>query len=487
MSSRTPEQTQPDRPWSLTARLTLFYTVCTFVVLAVSAGLLYEMLAHSIAKEQRHRLSDTVQVLRSILAERPDALASLEEEVTWETQVTKYARYYLRILDERGRVLIETPGKGSLLKQAPFPPPAPVGALPKTVRTWTSPNGKPFALTSAWAAGRAPGQRHVIQIALNTTRDTDLLSDYLEDLAAVVVLGTLLSAGIGLLIVRRGLRPLNEITGVAQRITADRLHERVERARWPRELKTLATAFDEMLVRLEDSFARLSQFSADIAHELRTPINNLMGEAEVALSRSRTSDEYRQVLESSIEECRRLSRLVEELLFLARADRAETRIERVELDARRELQAVREFHELVASEKSIAVTCEGGAILNADPILFRRAVSNLLSNALQYTPSGGEVTLSAANRADGSTEITVRDTGIGIAPEHLPKIFDRFYRGDPARSGGSQGTGLGLAIVKSIMSLHGGAVTAQSTPGQGTTVTLVFPPHADGQTPRPPR
>ncbi len=271
------------------------------------------------------------------------------------------------------------------------------------------------------------------------------------------------------------MRPLKEITASVQSVKVSRLHERIGKAAWPRELTALAAAFDEMLERIEDSFTRLSRFSADLAHELRTPISNLIGEAEIAHSRSRTQEEYRHVLESSLEEYGKLSRMMESLLFLARAESAQTGVERSRLDARKEIEAVREFYDAMAEEQNVKVTCRGNATLAADPMFFRRALSNLLSNALQYTPPGGTIMISAEQLYDRSVEIKVSDTGSGIAPDHLPKIFDRFYRTDPARARYREGAGLGLAIVKSILDLHGGSVSIHSEPHNGTTAILWFP------------
>ena len=275
------------------------------------------------------------------------------------------------------------------------------------------------------------------------------------------------------------LRPLARITKVTQRISANRLNERVTAGRWPAELSALAGEFDAMLDRLEDAFTRLTQFSADLAHALRNPINNLRGEAEVALARARSPEEYQQILASSLEEYERLSRLIDGLLFIARAEDSRTAIERTRFESRRELDAVREFYEALAAEHDVAVTCEGEAGLTGDPALFRRAVSNLLANALKHTPAKGCVTLSACGLAGGAVEIKVRDTGDGIAAAHLPKAFDRFFQVDPSRDQTSRGVGLGLAIVQSIMRLHGGAASIESTVGRGTTVTLAFPAPPD--------
>jgi two-component system heavy metal sensor histidine kinase CusS len=336
---------------------------------------------------------------------------------------------------------------------------------------------RPYLLISAQTANLNHEPR-VIQMALDISREDALLADYRHKLGLALLFGLLSSAAIGARVAHRGLRPLEEITRTVQRITARQLHERIESRRWPSELMSLAEAFDQMLARLEDSFTRLSQFSADLAHELRTPLNNLMGEAEVALSHPRSEAEYREVLESSLEECGRLSRMVDSLLFLARADNDQVPLEFSRLEVRKELEAIREFYEAAAEEQDVAVQCEGDAMLEADPILFRRAVTNLLANALRHTPAGGRIRLAVAHSdGTGGVEVGISDTGRGIGPEHLPKVFDRFYRADPARSSDSHSTGLGLAIVQSILAMHGGTVSIHSQPGQGTTVILHFPAH----------
>jgi two-component system, OmpR family, heavy metal sensor histidine kinase CusS len=227
-----------------------------------------------------------------------------------------------------------------------------------------------------------------------------------------------------------------------------------------------------MLDRLEDSFTRLSQFSADLAHELRTPIGNMLGEAQVALTRERSSEEYRSVIESTAAECERLSGIIDNLLFLARAESAEQQIERSLFNARDALEKIASFYQTAAEDRRVNIECSGEGQIFADPALFNRALSNLIDNALRFTTDGGNIHI-AISTHDGRTEVSVRDTGAGIAPEHLPRVFDRFYRGDASRS--SAGTGLGLALVKSIVDLHCGSAKIESKLGRGTTVTLTFP------------
>lgn len=231
-----------------------------------------------------------------------------------------------------------------------------------------------------------------------------------------------------------------------------------------------------MLMRLEDAFTRLRRFSADIAHELRTPVNNLRGEAEVALGKARTADDYRAVLASSLEECARLARLIDTLLFLARAESPHTKLTYEDLDVARELQRLQAFYAPAAEEAGIALTITSTVemALRGDRTLLHRALGNLIENALTYTPTGGRITLTA-ERQDGQVTITVADSGRGIPAEHLPCVFDRFHRVEQARSNAEGHVGLGLAIVRSIAVLHGGTAAIASTVGQGTSVTLRLP------------
>jgi two-component system heavy metal sensor histidine kinase CusS len=265
------------------------------------------------------------------------------------------------------------------------------------------------------------------------------------------------------------------MTHSLERIGPTRLDERVGKTTWPRELQPVATAFDEMLGRLENSFTKLSQFSADLAHELRTPISNIRGEAEVTLTRPRSLEDYRNVIESIAAECERLSGIVDNLLFLARAEGVDHQIERNVFAARPAIEKIAAYYRTIAEERGISITNKGDGEVYADALLFDRALSNLVDNALRFTPDGGKITIATEIKPD-RTELAVEDTGCGIPPQHLPHVWDRFYRVDSSRS--SQGTGLGLALVKSIIDLHGGSVAVASVVDRGTTVTLTFPAKA---------
>jgi two-component system heavy metal sensor histidine kinase CusS len=330
--------------------------------------------------------------------------------------------------------------------------------------------GKLFSLV---AAGEDSGaQAYTLQVAQDRSSDERVERNFAV-LFVIVLSGSILaSALVAIIVTKRGLRPLGEMTQSLGRIGPTHLKERIIPANWPRELQPLAIAFDDMLERLDDSFTRLSQFSADLAHELRTPIANMIGEAQVALTRDRTIAEYRETIESTVDECERLSRIVDNLLFVARADAAREPIARKRFDARAAVEKIAAFYQTIADDHHVTISCSGEGQIYADPDLFERAVGNLLDNALRFTPKNGSIQIALCQR-DDDFEVAVSDTGCGIAPEHLPRVFDRFYRAESSR--GSDGAGLGLALVKSIVDLHGGSATIQSQVAQGTTVKLILP------------
>ena len=446
-------------------------------MLIFASGFLYWVLLTTLEKEDEHFLQSRVRVLEKILQEQPERTTILEREIAEENAgFAGQYRTYSRILSESGQIFYEVPGMNQEIPPAAFPDPNEQAGKTKK---WQSATNRTYLLIATWSDdGATPQPRRQIQVALDETGEEVLIRKYERYLMGVLLAGILASAIIGIVTARRGMKPLADIAQAAERITASHMQERMDATQWPSELVLLAQAFDGMLDRLEDSFNRLSQFSADLAHELRTPINNLRGEAEVALSRPREAEEYREILASSLEEYSRLSHMTDNLLFLAKADAEQAGVTFLPLDAPAEIGKIITFYEAVAAEQNVRMVCEGDGTVNADPVLFRRAISNLLSNALCYTPSGGKITFSIHLINGKGTEIICSDTGSGIAQEHLSKIFDRFYRIKPSQAMQAEGAGLGLAIVKSIVSLHGGDITAQSVVGEGTSMRLFFPTKA---------
>jgi two-component system, OmpR family, heavy metal sensor histidine kinase CusS len=462
---------------SITKRLTVLYAVSAFILLAISAVFLDWILISDMEKEDNQFLASEVQSLRILLHEHPDDINAWKKDIERETiaSASVFIKYYVRILDEEGRVLVETPGMKIFMAPSSFPIPLKSFNPEIKVVKQKGRDGRPFLLMAAFAEPtRSNMKERLIQMALDMSHEDAIIRDYRKKVALVLFFGVLFSALIGFAVAHEGLRPLKKIAQAFKGIGPEQLHNRVGSEEWPEEIAVLALAFDRMIERLEESFTALSQFSADLAHELRTPINNLRGEAEVSLYKARTTDEYRQVIESSLEEYERLSRMIENLLFLARAESRDTVVRHFLINTHKEIEVLLEFYEAVSEEKHIEINNNGSVMLEADPILFRQALSNILSNAFQYTPEGGRIIITSGKLEDGSALIEVSDTGIGIEPEHLPKIFNRFYRTEQARSHYPHGTGLGFSIVKSIMELHNGSVTIQSQPGKGTTVALVF-------------
>ena len=277
-----------------------------------------------------------------------------------------------------------------------------------------------------------------------------------------VGLSALATAILGAWAARSGLRPLRRMSAIAASVSADSLNARLPHAQMPAELAELASAFNAMLERLDDSFQRLSAFSADIAHELRTPLSNVLTHTQVTLTRPRDIEAYKEALHSNLEELQWMAQLVNDMLYLAKADHGLLTPRREPLDLAHELESLLEFYVLSAEDSQIALTCEGNARIAGDRSMLRRALSNLLDNALRYTPAGGTIKVLISETATWA-RISLTNTGAGIAPELLPRLFDRFYRADPARSEGSSvHAGLGLAITQSIIRAHGGQIRCES-------------------------
>jgi two-component system heavy metal sensor histidine kinase CusS len=474
MSSKSAPEASPPasdspgrRPWSLAARLTAWYAGSAFALVLAATGSLYWALVASLDRDDDASLASTVRAVRLALHQ--------DHKKLWEGLQSD--KVYVRVLAEDGRLLDQTPGMDAGPSPAAFPGPVPADAEPGGGTDLHTPAGRSFRALAAWAVvGPRDGPRRLIQVAMDRSQEEELLAGYRRNLWLVLGVALVACTLAGYQIAHRGLRPVARVTHMARDIRPATLGERLATAGLPAELLALADTFNGMLGRLEDSFGRLARFSADIAHELRTPVNNLRGEAEVALGKPRSPQEYREVLGSCLEECGRLSRLIDSLLFLARAEDPKTQIERERIDVARELGSVQEFYGAAAAEAGVhlAVAAPGEVMAQLNRPLFQRAVGNLVANALAHTPAGGTVGLSAGRRG-GEVWVEVADDGCGIDAVHLPHLFDRFYRADPSRSSAGGRVGLGLAIVKSIAELHGGSVSVASGPGQGTRVTLHLP------------
>jgi len=471
------------RPWSLALRMGLYYGVSAFLILFLTTTLLYYALRSQLEYADDLRLQGKLREVKPILVNEPLDVAALNDSVRLEYVSRSMEPVLIRIKDVDGHVIVETPGMSEALPVGSFKA---WSVLGKTDEPYylKSATGRPFRALSMQVANVSDQKKYVVHIATDHLQEQALLEHYRSHLRNVLGASIFICGMLGYLIARRGLRPLANMGATVSHIKASTLDVRVDPSGQPSELTTLALSFNDMLSRLEDAFSRISRYSADIAHELRTPLHNLRNATEVALTRARTPDEYRDVLASCLEECVRLSRLIESLMFIARAENPQTTIQREPVNVSQELEQLADFYSAAAAESgiSIALHAENNVTASLDRDLFQRAVANLIENAIKYSPTGSTIDVSA-RIADKALQVDIADSGRGIPSEHLPRVFDRFYRVDQTRTKKTGGLGLGLAIVQTIAQLHQGKVEIQSQVGVGTKVRLIFPltvvPHAE--------
>ncbi len=293
------------------------------------------------------------------------------------------------------------------------------------------------------------------------------LRSFRSVLVACAAGGVLLVALIGYLIVRWGLLPLKRLSQEAHALSPSALSQRLAVAPLPAELSDLAQSFNGALDRLEAAYEQLESFNADVTHELRTPLTNLIGQTQVALARERSAGQLEEVLQSNLEEAERLRGIVNDMLFLARADQGERPQQLRPSSLAAEVRKTVEFLDFLLEDANVRVRVEGDVQAPIERSLFCRAVTNLLHNAIRHSQANSEIVVEVA-AARGQASVAVSNPGPEIAPEHLGRLFDRFYRVDPARTNSGENHGLGLAIVKAVAAMHAGGVSASSRGGVTT-------------------
>lgn len=311
-----------------------------------------------------------------------------------------------------------------------------------------------------------------IIVGIDTSEHLHFLNDFRRQLLYIGVIGTICLMLLGWFAAWRGLRPVQNMAKVAEGISAQHLSERLEVDNTPTELKSLAIAFNDMLDRLETAVGKLSDFSSDLAHEIRTPINNLMTQTQVCLSRSRDIATYQEILFSNLEEFERLARMVSDMLFLAKAEHGLHRANLQQVNLVKEVSALFDFYDAIAAEKGMSLKQTGQGYVEGDPSMLRRALSNLLSNAIKYGKSDSIIKIKCQQNSD-TTELTIENESSPLSQEQLTRLFDRFYRTDASRQRVEEGTGLGLAITKSILDVHGATIQANYENGH-ITFKIIF-------------
>lgn len=460
-------------PMTLTGKLASLYAIATLIILACVGTYLYRALASQLAARDDHELVEKIEQFRHILLETPDSAAIIKDKHRFIDAAMGHHGLIVMLVDVNGQTLMKNHDAAGALTPSQI---VPIGQEPhpRLIWNWEYASGKTARTIVAWAKLDKAAEPVKVVVGRTASERTQLLADYLQEVLAAMIGASVLAALLGYLAVRRALRPLKIIASQAHSITAQHLERRLDAHLAPPEMQTLVASFNAVLDRLQDSFQRLSQFSADLAHDLRTPLYNLTMQTQVALSQSRSNEEYIALFSSSLEEYERLSRMVESMLFLARADNAQVALSVQALNAFNELQRIADYFEGIAEDAKVKITVDGQGTIAADPALFRRAVSNLVANAIRFTPAGNTVRL-YLERGSTSNVIGVANPGSGIEQAHLARIFDRFYRADQSRSRSGSSTGLGLAIVDSIMKLHGGKVEVESVLNGMTTFRLRFP------------
>ena len=454
---------------SLTARMTLFFSGAIAVIVIGVSVMMYAELTHQLREKEESELLDAMRIQQEVFDSIARRSAPTQWQHEWDEQQQARQQFGWIVTDAGGARLIHSPNLPMF--DAAF------AALPLSRRfLWidvAAASDKKVILLHSVAPTSGPTGAAALHGALDVTQDHRIVEGYRRKLFAVVLGTIFLSTLLGWLLARRGLRPLRAISGQIGQIDPDQLRTSIAQSEWPAELRVLAVTFDDLMERIARSFEQLSRFSSDLAHEFRSPINNLVAAASVTLGRARTPAEYQTTLEVVIEEGERLSRMVTSMLFLARADNAKQLVRMEAVSTATEFGKLMDFFDIVAEEHGVTLSTHGDLTMAADPMLLRQALSNLVANALRHTARGGRIALDAQEHG-ASVALTVSDDGCGIAQEHLPLIFDRFYRVDAARSA-TDSTGLGLSVVRSIAELHGGTVTVSSKPDHGTTFTLLLP------------
>ncbi|WP_415761949.1 heavy metal sensor histidine kinase [Pseudomonas sp. CP4] len=436
------------RGLSLSTRLALLFAACTTVV-SLFAGVLFDRAseAHFIELDQQQLETKLIGLRRALQDLQP-----AQREARLADELSRQADLSLRITSGDGRHWYDS--SVQIPKNLPL----------QTGLSTISHDGTDYRVL------RAPlypdtADSPQLTLLLDITHHQHFLARMQHLIWLTVSLSALATALLGAWAARSGLRPLRRMSAVARGISAQSLNARLPEGKMPPELAEMAYSFNAMLARLDDSFQRLSAFSADIAHELRTPLSNLLTHTQVTLSRPRALEDYREALHSNLEELQWMAQLVNDMLYLAKADHGLLMPKREPLELAEEADMLLEFFAPLAEDAGVSLIREGAARIEGDRGMLRRALSNLLDNALRFAPAEGYVRLSIVEQPQ-AVRVCVENSGEGISAQLLPRLFDRFYRADPARQeGSSEHAGLGLAITQSIVRAHGGTIHCESEAG----------------------
>jgi len=459
---------------SIRFKLTIWYTGILAVSFLILGGITYSVVAYTLHEETDSALKSVAIALaenakgeaREYSAPDVDEIfrrffgfPPVERYFDWFDPLGNFEKGFS---GRKGYPLTKEAKENALRGIATFETMAVAGAYPVRVLTWP-----------VVESGRLV---NVVRVGMSRKGFYSAMYRFLLIVLILLPFALVFAGGGGWMLARRALKPVDSMTETARKIGAGQLNARLELAGTKDELDRLAETLNDMLGRLDDAFAEMRQFTADASHELQTPLTILRGEIEVALRSQRSEEEYAAILKSALEEIERISRIVEGLLLLARADAGVLRMDAQPVDLVHLIEEVLHQTALLAREKSIGLIMGSTEPLETtgDYAHLRRLFLNLVDNGIKYTPPGGTVRVSIERTGEAAI-LSVKDTGPGIPPEEQEKVFQRFFRSQEARSAGQGGSGLGLSIARSIAEAHGGKLELESAPGKGSTFRIYLP------------
>lgn len=441
---------------SITWRLTLFFGLLSITVLILVGYIASVSVQKHFAEEDMNEIDGKLELIEHAVSNFSGEPGNETLSQQLDNALVGHHALSVQVYGARGKVLYST--QQHVFPEYLFKKTPAVYAKNKTIFDAWEVNGQVYRGVFVSIPTHAVPALSVA-IALNTEQHQKFIVRFQQSLWFALLVGVFSMTIFGWVAARRGLSPIRDFDKVTSVISANRLNERIPLEVLPKELLQLGISFNEMLQRLQDAFGRLSAFSAEIAHELRTPVSNLMTQSQVALSKPRSAEEYQEVLYSNLEEFDRLSRMISDMLFLAKADNGLIIPTRERFDLGSEVTAVIEFYDSLIEEKSLNVVLSGNSEIIGDRLMLRRVISNLLSNAIRHSSVEQKIDIDISTNAHNQICLSIKNSCSAITQQQLERIFDRFYRVDPSRQRNNEGAGLGLAITKSIVEAHQGSIS----------------------------
>ncbi|KAF1028447.1 MAG: Sensor kinase CusS [Acinetobacter bereziniae] len=455
---------------ALSYRIAIIFSFSTITILLTMGLVIHQRVTRHFETEDRKLLDGKIQLIHNLLAQNPTN--SFELSISLNDALVGHDNLIVQVERPKGKIIFSSTNA--------------IIAMQKNTKSTYNPwiewrvqdkTYRGFIYEKDIKSNNIVQSTHIL-VGIDTSEHLIFLNQFRHQLFYIGLIGTLCLMFLGWFAAWRGLRPVKRMAKVAESISAQHLSISLELKNTPLELKPLTIAFNDMLDRLESALEKLSDFSSDLAHEIRTPINNLMTQTQVSLSRNRDIDAYKEVLFSNLEEFEHLARIVSDMLFLAKAENGLTLKNLQRIDLVQEIEVLIDFYDAIAAEKNISFEQSGTGIVNADPTMLRRALSNLFSNAIKYGKSNSIIRVKFQQDTE-DTLFSIENEGPSLSPEQLSRVFDRFYRTDASRQRVEDGTGLGLAITKSILDMHEAKIYAESKNGV-VIFSIIFknPPHS---------